>query len=166
MGFRSNPLGVALLKSMKMLEPASVLTLEVSRRLPLHFQKGNVEQFHTTRDFLADQCITPHDRFAGRAAGLSRADRSHLQPLKDLLASLEGIAAGGNSGLVALHSGVRAGRGGVAVGRDVLGDVLINSVKLIFQGKDRQEAKDRLLGGIALQAAVCLWRRFRRSHSS
>jgi hypothetical protein len=34
-------LGVALLESMKMLEPASILTLEFSRRLPLHFQNGN-----------------------------------------------------------------------------------------------------------------------------
>ena len=39
--FGSHPLGVALLKPMSMLEPASILMLEVSRGLLLRFQTGN-----------------------------------------------------------------------------------------------------------------------------
>ena len=39
--FHSHPLSVALLKSMKMLEPPYILAVEVSGRLPLRCQNGN-----------------------------------------------------------------------------------------------------------------------------
>ena len=39
--FGVHPLGFSLLKTGLKLQPPSVLTLEISRRFPLHFQNGN-----------------------------------------------------------------------------------------------------------------------------
>jgi formylglycine-generating enzyme required for sulfatase activity len=70
-----------------------------------------------------------------------------IVPLKEVLAQLAGRSAVSNfgSGSVASHGGVSAGEGGIAVGHDVLGDVLLNSIKIIFTGAEQPEARDRLL---------------------
>jgi formylglycine-generating enzyme required for sulfatase activity len=77
-----------------------------------------------------------------------------IAPLRQLLAQLEGAPAivNAGAGAIALDGGVAAGQDGVAVGHNVLGDVLINSIKIIYAGHDAQH----------MQAAQSLLRRYLR----
>jgi formylglycine-generating enzyme required for sulfatase activity len=56
-----------------------------------------------------------------------------IRPLRNLLKQLEGnTAATLGSGSMAASGSISAGQDGAAIGRDVLGDVLVNSIKINF----------------------------------
>ncbi|HLF26340.1 MAG TPA: SUMF1/EgtB/PvdO family nonheme iron enzyme [Anaerolineae bacterium] len=66
-----------------------------------------------------------------------------LERLRRLLAQLEQAASIANtgSGAIVTQGGIAAGAGGVAIGRDVWGDVLVDSTKIVYPGEDPQAAQ-------------------------
>ena len=65
---------------------------------------------------------------------------AHIAELRRRLGESPSVSVIG-SGSIAQQGGVAAGAGGVAIGRDVLGDVLVNSTKIVYTGADPKAAQ-------------------------
>jgi hypothetical protein len=110
--------------------------------------KDKTEQIDGLRQAIAE--LEAKQKSSGVDLSIAR------KPLYEMLKQREMEAAVNlGSGAIAKDGGVSAGQGGVAVGHDVLGDVLVNSIKIIFPDYRQAAEEKRLIGYLNFVVKDC-----------